>query len=63
MATGGNASVEAERDMLLEGMVENESERFSVKVGMEAAREEMWGEAGAEVGPDEANIKKFPHAV
>jgi hypothetical protein len=47
----------------LEGSVENESERLSVKEGIVDEREEMWGEAGADVGPDEANIKKFPHAV
>jgi hypothetical protein len=59
MATGGNASVEAEREIFGDGMVEKDSDSpASGKDGMGGEMEERWGEAtGADDGADEANMK------
>lgn len=57
MATGGKASVDAAREKLGEGIVENDSERpVSGNEGNEDVIEDRRGVAGAEEGPDEANM-------
>jgi hypothetical protein len=59
IATGGNASVEVEREILGDGMVEKESDSpASGKDGMVEEIEERLGEViGVDDGADEANIK------
>lgn len=64
IAAGGKASVDAEREKLGEGIVENDSERpVSGKEGTEDVTDERRGVAGADEGPDEANMKYLPHVV
>jgi len=59
IATGGNASVEAEREIFGDGMVEKDSESpASGKDGIGGEIEERWGEVtGVDDGADDANIK------